>query len=122
MTIAIGVLCLVAYLLTIGYIPSDISFGDTLIFLLIFVACSIVYAGLSMVLFIFGVSLMPAVYFIFSTVDLYLPVHSRIGKKLPFPKISIITFGGSLYLLYAIHGLCSDYGQLYRFVFLCFLY
>ncbi len=31
-TIAIGVLCLVAYLLTIGYIPSDISFGDTLIF------------------------------------------------------------------------------------------
>ncbi|WP_171076355.1 hypothetical protein [Acinetobacter baumannii] len=30
--VAIGVLCLVAYLLTIGYIPSEISFGDTLIF------------------------------------------------------------------------------------------
>jgi hypothetical protein len=30
--IAIGVLCLVAYLLTISYIPSEISFGDTLIF------------------------------------------------------------------------------------------
>lgn len=31
--IAIGVLCLLAYLLTIGYIPSEISFGDTLTFL-----------------------------------------------------------------------------------------
>ena len=30
--VAIGVLCLVAYLLTISYIPSEISFGDTLIF------------------------------------------------------------------------------------------
>jgi hypothetical protein len=49
--IAIGVLCLVAYLLTISYIPSEISFGDTLIFLLIFVACSLVYTGLSIVLF-----------------------------------------------------------------------
>ncbi|SSP01017.1 Uncharacterised protein [Acinetobacter baumannii] len=39
--VAIGVLCLVAYLLTIGYIPSEISFGDTLIFLLIFAAFSI---------------------------------------------------------------------------------
>ena len=33
--VAIGVFCLVTYLLTIGYIPSEISFGDTLIFLLI---------------------------------------------------------------------------------------
>lgn len=30
--IAIGVLCLVAYLLTIQYVPSEISFGDTLVF------------------------------------------------------------------------------------------
>lgn len=104
-TIAIGVLCLVAYLLTIGYIPSDISFGDTLIFLLIFVACSIVCAGLSIVLFIFGISLMPLVYVVLSTVDQYLPAHIRIGKKLPFPKISIITLGGALYLLYVIRGL-----------------
>ncbi|MFU0414356.1 hypothetical protein ACMZ3M_18720, partial [Acinetobacter baumannii] len=49
--VAIGVLCLVAYLITIGYIPSELSFGDTFIFLLIFAACSIVYAGLSIVLF-----------------------------------------------------------------------
>jgi len=33
--IAIGIMCLVAYLLSIGYIPSEISFGDTLVFLLI---------------------------------------------------------------------------------------
>ena len=39
--IAIGILCLVAYLLTIGYIPSEISFGDTLIFLLIFIALGV---------------------------------------------------------------------------------
>ncbi|ENV10208.1 hypothetical protein ABE427_04985 [Acinetobacter higginsii] len=103
--ISIGILCLVAYLLTIGYIPSEISFGDTLIFLLIFVACSIVYAGLSMVLFFFGISLMPMVYLILSTVDKYLPQHTRIGKKLPFPKISILTLIASLYLLYTIRGL-----------------
>ena len=104
-TIAIGILCLVAYLLTIGYIPSEMSFGDTLIFILIFVACSIVYAGLSMVLFFFGISLMPLVYVILTAVDKYLPAHIRIGKKLPFPKISIITLGGSLYLLYVMRGL-----------------
>lgn len=103
--IAIGVLCLVAYLLTISYIPSDISFGDTLIFLLIFVACSLVYTGLSIVLFLFGISLMPMVYLVFSTIDKYLPSHVRIGKKLPFPKISILTLGASLYLLYTIRGL-----------------
>ncbi|WP_343597219.1 hypothetical protein [Acinetobacter sp.] len=102
---AIGILCLVAYLLTIGYIPSEISFGDTLIFLLIFVACSIVYSGLSTMLFCFGISLMPLVYLIFSTVDKYLPPHIRIGKKLPFPKMSILTLGVSLYLLYIIRGL-----------------
>ena len=103
--IAIGVLCLVAYLLTISYIPSDISFGDTLIFLLIFVACSLVYTGLSIVLFLFGISLMPMVYLVFSTINKYLPSHVRIGKKLPFPKISILTLGASLYLLYTIRGL-----------------
>ncbi|MDA4946918.1 hypothetical protein PGJ90_16290, partial [Acinetobacter baumannii] len=47
--VAIGVFCLVTYLLTIGYIPSEISFGDTLIFLLIFAACSTIYFALSMV-------------------------------------------------------------------------
>lgn len=103
--IAIGVLCLVAYLLTISYIPSDISFGDTLLFLLIFVACSLVYTGLSIVLFLFGISLMPMVYLVFSTIDKYLPPHVRIGKKLPFPKISILTLGAALYLLYTIRGL-----------------
>ncbi|ESK55440.1 hypothetical protein [Acinetobacter tjernbergiae] len=103
--IAIGVLCLVAYLLTISYIPSEISFGDTLIFLLIFVACSLVYTGLSIVLFFFGISLMPIVYLVISTVDKYLPPHIRIGKKLPFSKISILTLGASLYLLYTIRGL-----------------
>lgn len=103
--IAIGIMCLVAYLLSIGYIPSEISFGDTLVFLLIFVACSIVYAGLSMVLFFFGISLTPLVYLIFSTVDKYLPPHIRIGKKLPFPKISILTLGASLFLLFTIRGL-----------------
>ena len=103
--IAIGILCLVAYLLTIGYIPSEISVGDTLIFLLIFVACSIVYAGLSIALFIFGISLMPVVYLGFNTVDKYLPKHMRIGKELPFPKISILTLGISIYLLYLIRGL-----------------
>lgn len=103
--IAIGVLCLVAYLLTISYIPSDISFGDTLLFLLIFVACSLVYTALSIVLFLFGISLMPMVYLVFSTIDKYLPPHVRIGKKLPFPKISILTLGAALYLLYTIRGL-----------------
>jgi len=73
--VAIGVLCLVAYLLTIGYIPSEISFGDTLIFLLIFVACSIVYSILSMVLFLFGMSLMPITYFILKLANKYLPPH-----------------------------------------------
>lgn len=103
--IAIGIMCLVAYLLTIGYIPSEISFGDTLVFLLIFVACSIVYTGLSMVLFFFGISLTPLVYLIFTTVDKYLPPHIRIGKKLPFPKISILTLGASIYLLYSLRRL-----------------
>ena len=103
--IAIGVLCLVAYLLTISYIPSDISLGDTLLFLLIFVACSLVYTGLSILLFLFGISLMPMVYLVFSTINKYLPPHVRIGKKLPFPKISILTLGASLYLLYTIRGL-----------------
>lgn len=103
--IAIGVLCLVAYLVTISYIPSEISFGDTLIFLLIFVACSIIYAGLSTILFFFGISLVPVTYIIFSVVDKYLPSHIRIGQKLPFPKISITTLAASLYLLYVIHSL-----------------
>lgn len=103
--IAIGILCLVAYLLTIGYIPSEISFGDTLIFLLIFVAFSIAYTGLSMMLFFFGISLMPIVYMIINTLDKYLPPHIRIGKKLPFPKISMITLAASLYLLYTIRDL-----------------
>jgi hypothetical protein len=103
--IAIGIMCLVAYLLSIGYIPSEISFGDTLVFLLIFVACSIVYTGLSMVLFFFGISLTPLVYLIFTTVDKYLPPHIRIGKKLPFPKISILTLGASIYLLYSLRNL-----------------
>lgn len=103
--IAIGIMCLVAYLLSIGYIPSEISFGDTLVFLLIFVACSIVYTGLSMVLFFFGISLTPLVYLIFTTVDKYLPPHIRIGKKLPFPKISILTLGASIYLLYSLRSL-----------------
>ena len=103
--IAIGILCLVAYLLTISYIPSEISFGDTLIFLLIFFACSIVYSGLCMVLIFFGISLRPIVYLVFRAVDMYLPPHIRIGKKLPFPKISILTLGASLYLLYTIRGL-----------------
>lgn len=103
--IAIGVLCLVAYLLMISYIPSEISFGDTFIFLLIFSACSIIYAGLSMILFFFGISLVPVTYIIFSVVDKFLPPHIRIGQKLPFPKISITTLAVSLYLLYVIHSL-----------------
>lgn len=103
--IAIGVLCLVAYLLRIAYIPSEISFGDTLVFLLIFAAFSIVYAGLSMTLFFFGITLMPLASIIINTIDPYLPPHIRIGRKLPFPKISIIALGSSLYLLYTIRGL-----------------
>lgn len=103
--IAIGIMCLVAYLVSIGYIPSEISFGDTLVFLLIFVACSLVYGGMSMVLFFFGISLTPLVYLIFSTVDKYLPPHIRIGEKLLFPKISITTMFISIYFLYVIRGL-----------------
>lgn len=103
--IAIGVLCLVAYLLTIGYIPSEISFGDTFIFLLIFTAFSIAYTVLGFMLFIFGASLAPVTYLVLSWVDKYLPPHIKIGKKLPFPKINIITLFGSLYLLYVIHGI-----------------
>lgn len=45
------------------------------------------------------------VYLVFSTIDKYLPPHVRIGKKLPFPMISILTLGASLYLLYTIRGL-----------------
>ncbi|MCT9289532.1 hypothetical protein KTH76_09465 [Acinetobacter baumannii] len=103
--VAIGVLCLVAYLLTISYIPSEISFGDTLIFLLIFAAFSIVYTAFCMMLFFFGISLMPVIWFILSVVDKYLPSHVRIGQKLPFPKISIITLAVSIYLLYIIRVL-----------------
>lgn len=103
--VAIGVLCLVAYLLTISYIPSEISFGDTLIFLLIFAAFSIAYTVLGFMLFFFGTSLAPVTYLVLSLVDKYLPPHIRIGKKLPFPKINIITLIGSLYLLYVIHGI-----------------
>ncbi|WP_296519618.1 hypothetical protein [Acinetobacter oleivorans] len=103
--VAIGVLCLVAYLLIIGYIPSEISFGDTLIFLLIFSACFTVYVGLGIILFLFGTSLVPLTYIIFSMVDKYLAPHIRIGQKLPFPKISITTLAASLYLLYVIHSL-----------------
>ncbi|HAV4999855.1 TPA: hypothetical protein ACVB7W_001530 [Acinetobacter baumannii] len=103
--VAIGVLCLVAYLLTISYIPSEISFGDTLIFLLIFAAFSIAYTVLGFMLFFFGTSLAPVIYLVLSLVDKYLPPHIRIGKKLPFPKINIITLIGSLYLLYVIHGI-----------------
>jgi len=103
--VAIGVLCLVAYLLMISYIPSEISFGDTFIFLLIFSACFTVYVGLGVVLFFFGISLVPVTYIIFSVVDKYLPPHIRIGQKLPFPKISITTLAASLYLLYVIHSL-----------------
>jgi hypothetical protein len=44
-------------------------------------------------------------YLVLSWVDKYLPPHIKIGKKLPFPKINIITLFGSLYLLYVIHGI-----------------
>jgi len=103
--IAIGVLCLVAYLVMISYIPSELSFSDTFIFLLIFSACFTVYVGLGIILFLFGTSLVPLTYIIFSVVDKYLPPHIRIGQKLPFPKISITTLTASLYLLYVIHSL-----------------
>ncbi|MCU4328554.1 hypothetical protein KTG55_01945 [Acinetobacter pittii] len=103
--VAIGGVCLVAYLLTISYIPSEISFGDTLIFLLIFAAFSIAYTVLGFMLFFFGTSLAPVTYLVLSLVDKYLPPHIRIGKKLPFPKINLITLIGSLYLLYVIHGI-----------------
>ena len=56
-------------------------------------------------LFFFGISLLPVTYFILSVVDRYLPSHIKIGEKLPFPKISIITLGVSVYLLYIIRGL-----------------
>lgn len=114
--IAIGILCLVAYLLTINYIPSEIGFGDTLIFLLIFIAFSIVYMGLGTMLFVFGFSLMPVVYLIFSTVDKYLPPDVRIGQKLPFPKISILISGASIYFLYVIHGLLLLHWQISLYV------
>lgn len=103
--IAIGVLCLVAYLVMISYIPSELSFSDTFIFLLIFSACFTVYVGLGIILFLFGTSLVPLTYIIFSVVDKYLTPHIRIGQKLPFPKISITTLAASLYLLYVIHSL-----------------
>jgi len=103
--VAIGVLCLVTYLVTISYIPSEISFGDTLIFLLIFAAFSIAYTVLAFILFLFGASLAPVIYLVLSWVDKYLPPHIKIGKKLPFPKINIITLIGSLYLLYVIKGI-----------------
>ncbi|OCY28961.1 hypothetical protein BFR75_15895 [Acinetobacter pittii] len=103
--VAIGVLCLVTYLLTISYIPSEISFGDTLIFLLIFAAFSIAYTVLAFMLFLFGASLAPVTYLVLSWIDKYLPSHIRIGKKLPFPKINIITLIGSLSLLYVIKGI-----------------
>lgn len=105
LSIAIGGLCLVAYLLTICYIPSEISFSDTFIFLLIFSASFTVYVGVGVILFLFGTSLVPVTYIVLSVVDKYLPPHIRIGQKLPFPKISITTLAASLYLLYVIHSL-----------------
>lgn len=105
LSIAIGGLCLVAYLLTIRYIPSEISFSDTFIFLLIFSASFTVYVGVGVILFLFGTSLVPVTYIVLSVVDKYLPPHIRIGQKLPFPKISITTLAASLYLLYVIHSL-----------------
>ncbi|WP_343681968.1 hypothetical protein [Acinetobacter baylyi] len=114
--IAIGVLCLVAYLLTIQYVPSEISFGDTLVFLLIFASCAVVYAILSMILFFFGISLLPMTYLILSVVDKFLPAHIRIGEKLPFPKISVITLLSSLYLLYLIHDVLLKFWQMSVYV------
>ncbi len=114
--VAIGVLCLVVYLLTIGYIPSEISFGDTLIFLLIFAACSIVYAGLSIVLFFFGISLMPVTYIILNIVNKYLPSHEKIRDDLPFPKISIITFIASIWFIYIIRNLLLTHWQVSLYV------
>ncbi|WP_031380267.1 hypothetical protein [Acinetobacter baumannii] len=105
LSIAIGGLCLVAYLLTIRYIPSEISFSDTFIFLLIFSASFTVYVGVGVILFLFGTSLVPVTYIVLSVVDKYLPPHITIGQKLPFPKISITTLAASLYLLYVIHSL-----------------
>lgn len=87
--VAIGVFCLVTYLLTIGYIPSEISFGDTLIFLLIFAACSTIYFALSMVLFLLGMSLMPVIYIILKVSNKYLPPHKQFRDDLPFPKIEM---------------------------------
>ncbi|MCZ3062272.1 hypothetical protein NYZ01_11835 [Acinetobacter baumannii] len=114
--VAIGVQCLVVYLLTIGYIPSEISFGDTLIFLLIFAACSIVYAGLSIVLFFFGISLMPVTYIILNIVNKYLPSHEKIRDDLPFPKISIITFIASIWFIYIIRNLLLTHWQVSLYV------
>ncbi|WP_151868842.1 hypothetical protein [Acinetobacter soli] len=114
--IAIGVLCLVAYLLTIQYVPSEISFGDTLVFLLIFASCAVVYAILSTMLFFFGISLLPVTYLFLSIADKFLPAHIRIGKKLPFPKISVITLLSSLYLLYLIHKLLIKFWQISLYV------
>lgn len=88
--VAIGVLCLVVYLLTISYIPSEISFGDTLIFLLIFAAFSIAYTVLGFMLFFFGTSLAPVTYLVLSWVDKYLPPHIRIGKNFLFQKLILL--------------------------------
>lgn len=110
-SIAIGVLCLVTYLLTIGYIPSEISFGDTLIFLLIFAACSTAYFALSVVLFLLGMSLMPVIYIILKLANKYLPPHKQFRDDLPFPKISISTFCLFSYFIYTFYGLFFVFWQ-----------
>lgn len=116
--IAIGVLCLVAYLLTISYIPSEISFGDTLVFLLIFASCAVVYSFLIMVLFFFGSSLMPLVYFIFKFIDRYSPPHLKIEKNLIFPKISITTIVVSVCFLYLIRNILLIHWKFGLYLFL----
>ncbi|MDC4821161.1 hypothetical protein OHV86_10010 [Acinetobacter baumannii] len=110
--VAIGVFCLVTYLLTIGYIPSEISFGDTLIFLLIFAACSTIYFALSMVLFLLGMSLMPVIYIILKVSNKYLPPHKQFRDDLPFPKISITTFCLFIYFIYTFYGLFFAFWQI----------
>lgn len=114
--VAIGVLCLVAYLLTIGYIPSEISFGDTLIFLLIFAACSTAYFALSIVLFLLGMSLMPVIYIILKLANKYLPPHKQFRDDLPFPKISISTFCLFSYFIYTFYGLFFVFWQVSLYV------
>ena len=108
--VAIGVFCLVTYLLTIDISRRKLA-SVIHLFFTNFAACSTIYFALSMVLFLLGMSLMPVIYIILKVSNKYLPPHKQFRDDLPFPKISITTFCLFIYFIYTFYGLFFAFGK-----------